>query len=65
MEKTYFVDPYKIMRGISSKIPTNPDRKTHTLTLEQLKNMNLSPFLEHAYFGRTSEEWEKELNRTK
>lgn len=37
------------------------ENKTHTLTLQQLKDMNLPPFLELAYFGRTSEDWEIQL----
>ena len=64
MEKTDFINPYqKEDYIIWQKLYS--DKKTHTITLKQLKNMNLSPFLERVLFGRTSEEWEKELRRIK
>jgi hypothetical protein len=40
----------------------NLDKKIHTVTLEQLEAMNLSPFMERAYFGRTSKEWRELLD---
>ena len=64
MGKVQFVNPYQTDDAFHVAA-INLDKKTHTMTLEQLKSMNLSPTLERAYFGRTSEEWEKALQRAK
>lgn len=71
MEETTFTNPYskkdyKIFENmfketINSKFDKN--RIGFTVALKQLKAMNLSPFLELAYFGRTSEDWENQLKR--
>lgn len=57
-------DEGKISERVFQQITvTSTDEKPYTLTLEQLKKMKLSPFFECAYFGRTSEEWDKALQQ--
>ena len=40
----------------------NKDSWGYEITLEQLEAMKLTPYMEKALFGRTSEEWRKSLN---
>jgi len=41
----------------------NKESKCYEVTLEQLEDMKLSPFMERALFGRTSKEWSESLKQ--
>ena len=64
MKTGQFVNPYHNEDAFHTAA-INLQLKIYNITIKQLKSMNMSPTAELAYFGRTSEEWEKQLKRIK